>query len=177
MSRGPKKRMEEFGRLTSVWRRSIEVGTANSAHGLQCPSDQTSRPDDRELHDAAGWCYVKVRPTPAAHLARPRFLYSDTPASSPSRWTYPTSRCVGRRRRSPATSSSLRRCAAACDWLRGLRFASRSFILGLWTITMSPPSGLAQKPTDALLVGPSPLLNNRRVQIVTRAPPPAVTLT
>jgi putative ABC transport system substrate-binding protein len=28
---------------------------------------------------------------------------------------------------------------------------------------------LAQKPTDALLVGPSPLLNNRRVQIVTLA--------
>ena len=28
---------------------------------------------------------------------------------------------------------------------------------------------LAQKPTDALLVGPSPLLNNRRVQLVTLA--------
>src|SRR5262249_23122899 len=28
---------------------------------------------------------------------------------------------------------------------------------------------LAQKPTDALLVGPSPLLNNRRVQIITLA--------
>src|SRR6266481_4825428 len=28
---------------------------------------------------------------------------------------------------------------------------------------------LAQKPTDALLVGPSPLLNNRRVQVVTLA--------
>ena len=30
-------------------------------------------------------------------------------------------------------------------------------------------AGLAQKPIDALLVGPSPLLNNRRVQIVTLA--------